>query len=397
MKKMKNSGWIILLCFFLILLGCCYFIYSTYQTIEALRTVPLPSRHPYPTEYINRPVPNLSDVGINENIDYIISQYFDENRLPYQNAINSFEAATVDQGNVSNETLYKLMDICYYVWDIVLPNIPTLDNPKPKMSWPKIKWVSEKWLRLDQTYNTIRISNSALNYYNVDNVKRLLNSASSPKPNENKVPIKNSDIARLNGFSTDSMDDSSIGSSNSKPPCSGTIGGSCEIQCPTSCMSNQFTQQNTQAGSSGRSGNRVDGTNQSLNWDYFQRMMNGFLAGLLTNHLGKDRIFQPQYGDGSVRSFGYYVTNRPQTVNSQALETMLKNQISELFEPSGRNQNAPTQNLLNLFDYYTKGQSPADDYHIKKLKSLIYYVMQRIIPGLPTNNRPTTYVIWKPL
>jgi len=397
--KTKESGWIILLCFFLIVLGCCYFIFSTYQNrIEGLRTVPLPTRHPQPTKYIKRKFPNASGEGMNGIIDSIIGQLFDQNNLVYQDTINMFEMYAVNRGNVSNPTMYKLMDVCYYFLDIVLPNIQTIDNPTPTVSWPKIQWVSNQWLPLDRAYNTIIVSDNAWSYYNIDDVvKKRLEAASAQSSSEGKtIQVSDSDLARLNGIGGMDSDSTNGSSSGGKSGggCDGTIGGDCQIQCPTSCMSNQFSQDNSTS-AKGRPGSFGfdDGTQQQFDWSYFQKMANGFFAGILTDHLDKSLQFQPKYGDGTTRSLGYYITDKPQTSNINVLDQNIQMLIEMLFDKS----DAPTQKLLNKFDLYTKAQYPADDIHIEKLKHLIYYVMQRIIPGLPTSDRPTTYVIWKPL
>ena len=393
----KNTGWIFLLCFFLIVLICYLLFVNCQRRIEGLRTVPLPTRYPEPTEYNKRSFAKNENGGMNLIIDTTIGNYFDANHLPYQNTIDLFEQNCINKGNVSNDTMYKLMDVCYYFLDIVIPNIQTVDNPNPSISWPSIKWVSNTWLPLDQTNTTISMSNNSWSYYNInDIVKRRLESTDASYNTGKTIQVNQSDLARLNGLNGIASDaisgsDSTNGSKN--VPCDGTIGGDCQIQCPNSCMSNMFVQDQTNKtnGIAGSLAVNEGDMDQKFDWKYYQNMANTFLAGMLTDHLDKKTKFDPRYGGGIDNALGYYTTSSPQTSNDKILDTLILSQINSFFD----NQ-TPTQKLKDMFDMYTKGQSPADDVHIKNLKLLIYYFMSRIIPGLPTNNHPFTYVIWKP-
>jgi hypothetical protein len=164
-------------------------------------------------------------------------------------------------------------------------------------------------------------------------------------------------------------------------------------------MSNSFTKENSTSsiGTLGDSKVGDKGLNDKNNWDYYKRMLDDFFKGLFSDDLTSKTKFDAQYSDGLNNALGYYVTNKPQTSKSTNLNNAITNTIKMLFEASGPNQNAPTQQMKDLFNQFTQGQYPTDDIHIRKLRMLVYYLMSRIIPGLPTQKNPVTYVIWKPL
>jgi hypothetical protein len=50
---------------------------------------------------------------------------------------------------------------------------------------------------------------------------------------------------------------------------------------------------------------------------------------------------------------------------------------------------------LEYFEYYSQQFSPMDAYHVEKLRDLAFYVLQTIVPGIPTPSVPHFYVQWR--
>ena len=109
--------------------------------------------------------------------------------------------------------------------------------------------------------------------------------------------------------------------------------------------------------------------------------------------------------DGSID----YATD----TSSQALSQTIANFIDKYFisDEDDINYNRPTDYALQEFDKYFKDKPPMDENHKNKLRDVVYYVMQVIIPGLPdgtkdfSNNDPCSddttqgvaFVEWIPL
>jgi len=81
------------------------------------------------------------------------------------------------------------------------------------------------------------------------------------------------------------------------------------------------------------------------------------------------------------------------------LETEITDFIGEYFDDS--NGGKPTKKAIDLFNLYTAGATPMDLVHKNRLRDLIYYFMQNIIPGLPTGacdvSGQVSYVEWVPI
>lgn len=409
MKRKTKINVFLIIIITIIVLGCCYYILTVYQNQkykEGLRTLPKPTRHTKRVEYVNqRPVRDIPpNNSLNNIIDWFVGKYFDENNLPYEETINMFENECIDNGIVSDENMRKMMDVCYYVLDIVLPNIPTINQPNPIRSWPKIQWISESWFPLDKAYSTQTISGNAWSYFQVD--KHIINdSVNKAASNKQTGSVSQTPGSIQTSSPTNVTGGGGGGGSrerDSPSNCDGsaTVGGDCRIQCPTSCMP-QVPSDNTSRNDEtpppiDDSGN-IDST--SFNWgSYLDNISNNFIAGYLSDSMHQNQQFSATYGSNPSHEIGYYITNKMQGSNlSTNLDQDITNWIQTYFTASGPDTNAPTKKALDLFDLYTRNQYPADDIHIQKLRNLVYYFMERIIPGMPTFDHPLTYVIWKPL
>jgi len=105
---------------------------------------------------------------------------------------------------------------------------------------------------------------------------------------------------------------------------------------------------------------------------------------------------------------GYDITQialTPGTYENTTLETKIANDVSEYFVEKDNDplQLVPTEKLLSIINAYATNFTPMDAYHYELLQELIYYVLQVIIPGLPTmntseqtNTTPQFYVEWRP-
>ena len=70
--------------------------------------------------------------------------------------------------------------------------------------------------------------------------------------------------------------------------------------------------------------------------------------------------------------------------------------IYTYFVKNGPDQGQPTKALLDLFTYYSTQYSAMDAYHGEILRNLVFYVLQTIVPGMPTAAVPHLYIQWKP-
>ena len=52
--------------------------------------------------------------------------------------------------------------------------------------------------------------------------------------------------------------------------------------------------------------------------------------------------------------------------------------------------------MIDLFNML-KEKQPMDNIHMNKMRDIVFYVLQVIIPGLPTRALPRSYVEWRPI
>ena len=100
---------------------------------------------------------------------------------------------------------------------------------------------------------------------------------------------------------------------------------------------------------------------------------------------------------GSAEIDGYQITDEPQTSNSTSLNDKIIAFIKEYFIEEGIHKNKPTQKAINTFNMYFQDRSPMDGIHMNKMRDVVYYILQVIVPGLPTNSLPRSYVEWRPI
>ena len=99
---------------------------------------------------------------------------------------------------------------------------------------------------------------------------------------------------------------------------------------------------------------------------------------------------------GSAKLDGYVITDEKQTRDSTKLNDEINEFIYNYFISSGPNENRPTQYAIDQFEILKK-KAPMDEIHMNKLRDMVYYVLQIIIPGLPTDQLSRSYVAWRPI
>ena len=318
---------------------------------------------------------------MNQYVDLLISSYFDENNVPWTNTIDTYMKYCVDQGNVDQIVKNKLTDVCYYIIDIVIPNIPSTANPNPIVAWPAIQWLSTSSLPvvMEPSYQVLDYSNTwNTNYFTA---------SSLGASNKQKF---NDDFGSATGPSAGGSGSNNNGGGNGNNNCPSN---SCNIQCPTSCFAAMISGSNGNGNSSG-GGNSNNGNSSEYifanDYSFSEKMnLNTFNTLSHTNNV--------YIGNNLVQT--YEITDKLQTSSATTLNNMLKNNILEyFFIQNGSNVGRPTSQGISAFNQLW-GSNPSimDEFHKDKLKDLVYYVMEMIIPGLPTSKTPRSYVEWKPI
>ena len=385
----------------LIILILFTFVFGSYlgrtlsKTMESMRTLPRPTRHPLqPMDRMSAPILGAyQSETMNQFIDRNISNYFDDNDVPYTNTVELYKKYCVDNGNVLLNIKSKLNDIGYYILDIVIPNIPTVKNPNPTVYWPAIQWSGmapfEVHISPQPTYLIYAGSNNFADQFSMYS------------------STWNNYIANNNAYSNNNTD-GTPGSQDSSPtssPIPSDPGAEQKCGACSSCMatalglSDACNQNNSNNSSSSSSTSGTAGTNTSneTNTSTVTTTVNN---GMISYTLTGSNPSSSSLSIGSSVVYGYTITDASQNnteVPSPLNEWITKDIINKYFIESGPNQGKPTQAAIDLFNEYTQGRSPMDDFHKNKLRDVVYYVMQNIIPGLPTSIFPRSYVEWIPI
>ena len=358
---------------------------------EGARTLPRPVIHPELNEplYKFKPSPPYYGETLDQMIDRYINMYFDKRGLPYMNTIQLYVDNCVNKGNVTEENKSKLNDIGYYFLNIVIPNIQSVKNPTPEQNWPAIKWSG---------MNTFKVSIQPTPTYLIYKGQ----------------PYKDSYFSRYhssiaeNGGNIDPTGGSSRGGSSGTGGSGGSSGdsgseicdsddlNSCGIGCPSSCLdgiaASWYKQQQDESSSSkdgkDRSGdsNNTDGSQ----WDDKNRSNIGNTQKLPGGNNNTLII-------GSAEIDGYVITDEEQTSTETTLNDKIDAFIKEFFIEKGPNKNRPTQKAIDVFNMYFQYKKPMDDIHMNKMRDVVYYILQVILPGLPTSSLPRSYVEWRPI
>ena len=359
---------------------------------EGARTLPRPVIHPELNEplYKFKPSPPYYGETLNQLIDRYIGMYFDKRGLSYMNTIQLYVDNCVNKGNVTEDNKSKLNDIGYYFLNIVIPNIQSVKNPNPEQNWPAIKW-------------------SGMNTFKV---------AIQPTPTYliyKGQPYKDSYFSQYNSSLADNGGkiDPTQGGGTGNSGTGGTGGGgssadsgsgicdnddlnSCGIGCPSSCLdgiaASWYKQQQDESSSSkdGKDGSGDSNNTDGSQWDDKNRSNIGNTQKLPGGNNNTLII-------GSAEIDGYVITDEEQTSTETTLNDKINAFIKEFFIEKGPNKNRPTQKAIDVFNMYFQYRKPMDDIHMNKMRDVIYYILQVILPGLPTSSLPRSYVEWRPI
>ena len=172
----------------------------------------------------------------------------------------------------------------------------------------------------------------------------------------------------------------------------------CGIDCPDSCLSGAFA---AAANAQGDDGNETKGNNDSrkynLNDSYETNGSNNNYnskagTGNTTLLPGGENVLMI----GSAKLDGYVITDEKQTSDSSELNNQINEFIDTYFISWGPNENRPTQYAIDIFNDW-KTKKPMNDIYMNKMRDMVYYILQIIIPGLPTDSLPRSYVAWRPI
>ena len=364
---------------------------------EGARTLPRPVINP-PYKIYEKTVKDivfLPGETMNQFIDKQANTYFDKDGLPLEKTIQKYAAICVNQGNVSNENKRKLTDIGYYLLNIVIPNLPSTKNNEPKEYWPPIEWSNHKifdvWKQPTSTYKEFRGQNYLDSY--VSNFNASNNGGGG---NINSL-FGNLDTSNFFGNSK-SDDGRDGGDGDGDDKCGDSPQGKCGIGCPDSCLSGAFAAaakaQDDEDGD-GSSSSNGNGMNMNDSYKYDSSNNNDGNrnnAGNTTLLPGGANVLMI----GSAKLDGYVITDEKQTSDSSKLNDEINDFIYNYFISSGPNENRPTQYAIDQFEALKK-KTPMDQIHMNKLRDMVYYILQIIVPGLPTDQLMRSYVAWRPI
>ena len=365
---------------------------------ECARTLPRPVINPpYKTyEKTEKDVVILPGETMNQYIDKLAYKHFDKEGTPLENTILKYATYCVNQGNVTVENKEKMTDIGYYFLNIVIPNLPTTKNPEPKEHWPPIQWSNHKifdvWKKPTPTYKILRGQNYQDSY--VSNYQ-----ASRSGGGGNIQSLFGNLGTSLSSQSNNKEDgDNDNGDNNLSNTCAGSEQSKCGIGCPDSCLNGAFAaaamaQEGENSDGSASSKSEKTNLNDSYGYDN-SNLMDGNI-----NNSGNTTMLPCGSNVlviGSAKLDGYVITDEKQTSDSSILNDEINDFIYNHFIDSGPNKDRPTQHAIDKFELM-KQKAPMDEIHMNKLRDMIYYVLQIIIPGLPTDELPRSYVAWRPI
>ena len=358
---------------------------SFFSIIEGARTYPMPRRHPLTYTYgtvNNESSSNI--VSMNTIIDQNIDTFFDQKKVPYMNTIDLVVNFIVGEnpyqyGTISEDLKSKLTDIGYYFLEIVIPMLPTQTNTKPTIHFPPLKW-------------------SGLPPFNVEiaNVPSYLIYKGSSENNFNNI-YNNANLNTYFQSNPDSSDTteqtSSIASSSDKCG-SGEDSNNCGIQCPETCFLSALGSVAPASAPASVSAPATSLLNENDKSTYRQGIFNGFSINGANKYTNKNIATI-----GTSTYTGYDITQiklEQDTLNNTILTDKIEQIIYTYFTKEGSKTGEPTAQFMELFKYYYQQFSPMDMYHQEKLRNLVYYVLQTIIPGIPTPAVPHLYIQWQP-
>jgi hypothetical protein len=365
-----------------------------------MRTIPRPNPDYDPNEYVtikNNPT-KVQKININDEIDNMIKLYFGRNNIPTKLCIAMYYQYFVNQGNVSIQNKMRLKDFCYYILQYVIPSIPSELNPNPAIDWPFIEFLSNSLT--SYTVQSARSYTPFVMYevkaYDFD----LMNLNRGKGSGDNGLNAPGSENSNDDGSSSSSNGNES----NSK---NGSDKSSCG--CPTACfanlLKNMADESKSTPGSSSSSGSSNSSSTPGMN-------ISGKSINTPGGYSAKDFLADPSLFSNTNKQpiSNLVITNEPQTVKPGTLDQSINDFIDNYFgiDPKsgiGKPPNdliipeqlLPTKFGKIEFTQFFKSRTLIDQIHKTKLYDLVYYFMENIVIGLPTETVPFSYVEWRPI
>jgi hypothetical protein len=389
---------ILVLCFAGIIIWLILTNFRESQNKESMRTIPRPNPDYDPNEYVtikNNPT-KVQKININEEIDNMIKLYFGRNNIPTKLCIATYYQYFVNQGNVSIQNKMRLKDFCYYILQYVIPSIPSELNPNPAIDWPFIEFLSNslKSYTVQSATSYTPFIMYQVTPYEYDSMN--LNSGNgSGAPGANAPGSENSND---DGSSSSSNRNGSNNNGSDKSSCG----------CPTACFSNLLKNisnpspgTESSSSSSSSSSTSTTGVNKS-----------GKSINTPGGYSSNDFLADPSLFSNTNKqpTSNLVITNEPQTVKPGTLDQSINDFIDNYFGIDPKSgigkppddlmipeQLLPTNFGKMEFTQFFKSRTLIDQQHKTKLYDLVYYFMENIVIGLPTETVPFSYVEWRPI
>jgi len=358
---------------------------------EGARTLPQPTRHPYIDQTANtlNLAPSAYRQSMNDLVDKLIGQYFDENNVPYSNTgPDLYNTYCVSQGFTTSYNKMRLKRVCFYIIDFVIPSLPSVENPTPNVVLPPIEYDTTTNFNAYQ-YNSDGLASQLTFFIQTSDLSFAFDFSGTfggwgyTTPAATTQPPPTQTTAAPGG--------SNGSSSGSKP---GSNNNNCGTSCPVSCLGSMVSSQDGSGGSGGLNGYGPYDTHLAQQYG--------------VSYISPDQIYNLQIQVNSPMNYmgtgGFLITNEPNLYpNPNILQSPLNNNINALidtyFDPT---TNEPTQQMKEMLAFISQHFYPIDNVHKNKLRDVVYYLMEQIIPGLPTESADYphfmySYVEWKPI
>jgi len=349
--------------------------------------MPEPLRHPGSTDLTFAPGQRGTYVakGLNEWVDSLMTRYFDKDGYPFDDTRQEFLGKFVTpfpHSLVTSTTLSKLDDIGFYVMRQVLPQLSNLDQ-KQKASWPPIVWSNLP--TVGQSVGSDAGQDGGL-YATIMSLAAATNSNGS-SPGFSPPSDSSAASAPAGATSPSSAATASTTSASCK------VSDACGQPCPKSCI-DAALQSLAPAPAPAVTSSPTNLTqfpsnltSQELNewWSLFTGDSTELTRG------------QTQQQPSSSAA----VTKRTPKIDHIAVTPTFDNQLDDFLNKNyidyffDKVTGAPTQNFLDVYTAYTQGQASLDQFHMNKASDLIYYVLETLVAGLPTQMKPAFDFTWK--
>jgi uncharacterized membrane protein YgcG len=364
---------------------------------EGARTLPQSTRHPYIDQTANtlNLAPSVYRQSMNDLVDNLIGTYFDENNVPYSNTGPVlYKTYCVSQGFTTSYNKMRLKRACFYIIDFVIPSLSCVENPTPNVVLPRIEYDTTSNFNAYQ-YNADGLA-SQLTYFiqNNDSPQFAFDFSGTFGNWGYTIPVSATPTATSTSKPSPSGGGGGGGGGGGRGGSgSGSGSGSgCGTSCPVSCLGSMMADEDAAGGGSGGYG----GLNGYGPYDTDLSKQYG------VSYISPDQIYNLVIQANSPTNYmgtgGFHITNEPNLypIDSidQPLDGVINSLLNTYFDPS---TNEPTKQMMVILDFISKHYYPIDNIHKNKLRDLVYYLMEQIIPGLPTKDNNKSYVEWKPI